>query len=239
MRNKLRNISLYIISMTANLSSLCAAIYSDWEIRKRLTDYSELTFFTSNSNTLLKNKINCASLFQITLYEEVWWHVWACVISKDGLAIVEMRHWSQGPLQSPIQNVKEGALWFFLYGWSQKPFDSSPPLVISWTKATLRDIFSPTSSSGFFILFHLKTLFHSIWSDLIFENFAVQAWTISILEGCIQAQSTPRLFLCSLCLRVCSLSGSHNQMRLTVRNDTHCCCLLEQLSLEQKNRLVD
>jgi hypothetical protein len=40
-----------------------------------------------------------------------------------------------------------------------------------------------------------------------------------------QAQSTPRLFLCSLCLRVCSLSDSHNQMRLTVRNDTHCCCL--------------
>jgi hypothetical protein len=41
----------------------------------------------------------------------------------------------------------------------------------------------------------------------------------------MQAQSTPRLFLCSLCLRVCSLSGSHDQMRLTVRNDIHCCCL--------------
>jgi hypothetical protein len=40
-----------------------------------------------------------------------------------------------------------------------------------------------------------------------------------------QAQSTPRLFICSLCLRVCSLSGSHNQMRLTVPTKTHCCCL--------------
>jgi hypothetical protein len=70
MRNNLRKISLYIISMTANLSSLCATLYSNWEIRKRLTDYSELTFFTSNSNNLLKNKIKCVSLFQITLYEE-------------------------------------------------------------------------------------------------------------------------------------------------------------------------
>jgi hypothetical protein len=26
-------------------------------------------------------------------------------------------------------------------------------------------------------------------------------------------------------LWVCSLSGLHNQMRLTVRNKTHCCCL--------------
>jgi hypothetical protein len=72
MRNNLRNISLYIISMTANLSSLCAALCSNWDIRKRLTDYSELTFFTSNSNDLLKNKINCVSLFQITLYEDFW-----------------------------------------------------------------------------------------------------------------------------------------------------------------------
>jgi hypothetical protein len=74
MRNNLRNISLYIISMTAkkkmtaNLSSLCAALCSNWEIRERLTDYSELTFFTSNSKNLLKNKINCVSLFQITLH---------------------------------------------------------------------------------------------------------------------------------------------------------------------------
>jgi hypothetical protein len=75
MRNNLRNISFYIISMTANLSSLCAALCSNMEIRKRLTDDSELTFFTSNSNDLLKNKINCVSLFQITQYEEVWWHV--------------------------------------------------------------------------------------------------------------------------------------------------------------------
>jgi hypothetical protein len=27
---------------------------------------------------------------------------------KCGLAIVAMRHWSQGPLQSPTQNVKKG-----------------------------------------------------------------------------------------------------------------------------------
>jgi hypothetical protein len=47
-------------------------------MRKRLTDYSELTFFSSNSNNLLKNKINCVSLFQISLYEEVWWHVIIC-----------------------------------------------------------------------------------------------------------------------------------------------------------------
>jgi hypothetical protein len=69
MRNKLRNISLYIDdSMTANLSSLCSALCSKWEIRKRLTDYIELTFYTSNSNNLFKNKINCVFLFQITLY---------------------------------------------------------------------------------------------------------------------------------------------------------------------------
>jgi hypothetical protein len=64
--------------MTANLSSLCAALCSNWEIRKRLTDYSELTFFTSN---LLKNKINFVSLFQITLIEDFWWPV-----SRGGLA---------------------------------------------------------------------------------------------------------------------------------------------------------
>jgi hypothetical protein len=27
---------------------------------------------------VLKNKINCVSLFQITLYEEVWWYVSMC-----------------------------------------------------------------------------------------------------------------------------------------------------------------
>jgi hypothetical protein len=38
-----------------------------------------------------------------------------------------------------------------------------------------------------------------------------------------------------LCLRVCSLSGSHHQIRLTVPTKTHCCCfVLEQLSLVQK-----
>jgi hypothetical protein len=31
-----------------------------------------------------------------------------------------------------------------------------------------------------------------------------------------QAHITPRLFFCSLCLRVCSLFGLHNQLRLTV-----------------------
>jgi hypothetical protein len=41
---------------------LCAVLCFNWEIRKRLTDYIELTFFTSNSNNLLKNKINCVSL---------------------------------------------------------------------------------------------------------------------------------------------------------------------------------
>jgi hypothetical protein len=40
-----------------------------------------------------------------------------------------------------------------------------------------------------------------------------------------QTQSKPRLFFFSLCLKVCSLSGSHNQMRLTVPTKTHCCCL--------------
>jgi hypothetical protein len=64
--------------MTANLSSLCAALCSNWEIRKRLTDYSELTFFTSNSKNLLKNKINCVSLYQIILYEDFWWPVSMC-----------------------------------------------------------------------------------------------------------------------------------------------------------------
>jgi hypothetical protein len=30
---------------------------------------------------------------------------------KDGLAIEAKRHWPQGPLQSPLQNVKKGAFW--------------------------------------------------------------------------------------------------------------------------------
>jgi hypothetical protein len=56
-----------------------------------------------------------------------------------------------------------------------------------------------------------------------------------------QAQSTtPRLFFCSLCLRVCSLSGSHNQMRLTVPTKTHCCCLtcVRETFSRTKNQLV-
>jgi hypothetical protein len=57
------------------------------------------------SNNLVKNKITCVSLFQITLYEDFW-----CMCIK----------------------------------LNQSKF------------------FSQTSPSGFFILFHLKTLFHSI-----------------------------------------------------------------------------
>jgi hypothetical protein len=79
MRNKLRKMSLYIISMTANLSSLCALHtikpYAPSWNKKKTDWHNELTFFTSNSNNLLKNNINCVSLFLITLYEEVWWHV--------------------------------------------------------------------------------------------------------------------------------------------------------------------
>jgi hypothetical protein len=44
---------------------------------------------------------------------------------------------SQWPFQSPIQYVKKGAFWIFLYGMSQRPydpsqirFDPSPPLII-------------------------------------------------------------------------------------------------------------
>jgi hypothetical protein len=80
MRNNLCNISLYIISMTANRSSLCTSIRSNWEIKKRLTDYSELTFFTSISNNLLKHKINCVSLFKLH-YMRKSGGMWACVIS--------------------------------------------------------------------------------------------------------------------------------------------------------------
>jgi hypothetical protein len=40
--------------------------------------FGDLDFFTSSSNNLLKNIINCVSLFQITLYEEVWWHMSMC-----------------------------------------------------------------------------------------------------------------------------------------------------------------
>jgi hypothetical protein len=49
------------------------------------------------------------------------------------------------------------------------------------------------------------------------------SWEVNELHD--QTQSTPWLFFCSLCLRVCSLSGSHNEMRLTVQNETLCCCL--------------
>jgi hypothetical protein len=31
--------------------------------------------------------------------------------NKGGLAILAMRHWSQGPLQSPIHNAKKRAFW--------------------------------------------------------------------------------------------------------------------------------
>jgi hypothetical protein len=37
-------------------------------------------------------------------------------LNKDGLAIEEMRHWSQKPLQSPIQNVKNEAFWRHVWG---------------------------------------------------------------------------------------------------------------------------
>jgi hypothetical protein len=74
MRNKLRDIlSLHIITITANLSSLCAT-----QLGNKKKTYIELTFITKNSNNLLTNKINCVSLFQITLYDEVWWHVSMC-----------------------------------------------------------------------------------------------------------------------------------------------------------------
>jgi hypothetical protein len=57
-----------------------------------------------------------------------------------------------------------------------------------------------------------------------------------------QTQSTPRLFFCSLCLRVCSLSGSHNQMRLTVPNARiNCCCspCVRATYSRTKKQLVD
>jgi hypothetical protein len=56
-------------------------------------------------------KINRVSLFQITLYEDFWWHVSMC---------------------NKLNQTK------------------------------FEDIFSQTSPSSFFILFHLKPLFHSI-----------------------------------------------------------------------------
>jgi hypothetical protein len=40
------------------------------------------------------------------------------------VAIESMRHWSQGSLQSPIQNVKKGAFWRHFGGL----FEPSPPL---------------------------------------------------------------------------------------------------------------
>jgi hypothetical protein len=48
----------------------------------------------------------------------------------------------------------------------------------------------------------------------------------SVTDFLLSASSvnTPIIF-CSLCLEVCSLSGSHNQMRLTVATKTHYCCL--------------
>jgi hypothetical protein len=49
--------------------------------------------------------------------------------NKGGLTIVALRHWLRGLLQSPIQNVKKGSFGLFLYGWSRRPFDPSPPLL--------------------------------------------------------------------------------------------------------------
>jgi hypothetical protein len=109
--------------------------------------------FIANSNILLKNKINCVSLFQITLYMRnsggMWDRMWACIIS--------------------------------------------------WSKANLMDIF--------FTNFN-KRLFYVIWKhwsdpfivySLIFENFAVQAWTISILEGCNFEQKSKLIaFTCKI-----------------------------------------
>jgi hypothetical protein len=60
-----------------------------------------------------------------------------------------------------------------------------------------------------------------VGSDSEFPLDELDTQTIML---CSQTQSTPRLFLCSLCLRLCSFSGSHNQMRLTVPNKTHCFC---------------
>jgi hypothetical protein len=52
--------------------------------------------------------------------------------NKSELAILAIRHWSQGPLQSPLQNFKKGTFWRnfgsllnFLYEWLQKPFNPS------------------------------------------------------------------------------------------------------------------
>jgi hypothetical protein len=63
---QLRNKSLYIISMATNLSSLCAASCSNWEIILIMTDYSKLTFFTSNSTIYWKVKV----FLYFKLYEE-------------------------------------------------------------------------------------------------------------------------------------------------------------------------
>jgi hypothetical protein len=55
--------------------------------------------------------------------------------TKGELAIAALRLWSQGSLQSPLQNVKKrafggifGAFSNFLYEISHRSFDSSPPL---------------------------------------------------------------------------------------------------------------
>jgi hypothetical protein len=72
-----------------------------------------------------------------------------------------------------------------------------------------------------------------------------KAWQVSLgpveLSPNQQAQSTPRLCFCSLCLRVCSLSVSHNQMSLTVPTNKRCCCLtcVRATFSRKKNQLVD
>jgi hypothetical protein len=122
---------------------------SNWEIRKRLTDYSELTFFTSNSNNLLKNKINCVSLFQITLYEDFWWPV------------------SSVSMCNKLTQTKFEV--FFFSNFTNRFF-----YIISFESTV-----SCFKVSNPFIVYYL-----------IFENFAVQAWTISILVGCISVNLT-------------------------------------------------
>jgi hypothetical protein len=53
--------------------------------------------------------------------------IWRNIIDtyKGGLAIVAMRHWSQGPLKSPIQNVKKGPFGGILENLAQ--FSASVP----------------------------------------------------------------------------------------------------------------
>jgi hypothetical protein len=72
--------------------------------------------------------------------------------------------------------------------------------LIAWTKANLKDIFCQASKyfiKRLFYIISFVTLFHSIWPfhivynfyNHIFENLAVQAWTINILEGFISCLS--------------------------------------------------